>query len=249
MHLAMRYGWHLSGRMAAIPLIGVLILGGIQLLFGSVKEALARELGTDLLAGISIIVSLWMGEYLAGSVIVLMLSGGHALEHWASHRASAVLDALAKRMPQIAHRLREETVSDIRLEDVAVGDLLVIFPQEICPVDGVVMVGQGRMDESYLTGEPFEMAKTPGSKVFSGAINKDFALTIRAEKLAVDSRYAKIMKVLLKAEQDRPRIRRLADQLGAWYTPLALGLAAIAWMASGEKLRFLSVLVVATPCP
>ncbi len=248
-HLAMRYGWEISEHNSAIPLLVVLILGGIPLLIRIVRQALARDLGTDLLAGVSIVASLWMGEYLAGSVIVLMFSGGHALEQWASRRASAVLDALAKRMPQIAHRLRDGTVSDTHLADVAVGDLLVVFPQEICPVDGVVTEGHGRMDESYLTGEPFEMAKTPGTQVFSGAINKDTALTIRAEKLAVDSRYAKIMQVMRAAEQDHPRLRRLADQFGAWYAPLALALAGLTWVASGEERRFLAVLVVATPCP
>ncbi len=140
-------------------------------------------------------------------------------------------------------------MADARLEDLAIGDILVIYPQEICPVDGVVIDGRGLMDESYLTGEPFDMAKTPGSSVFSGAINKDTALTIRAEKLAVDSRYAKIMQVMRMAEQDHPRLRRLADRFGAWYAPLSLGLAGLTWWATGEKLRFLAVLVVATPCP
>jgi len=105
------------------------------------------------------------------------------------------------------------------------------------------------MNEAYLTGEPFEIAKTPGSEVLSGALNGDAALHIRAEKLAVDSRYARIMEVMEDAEQRRPRIRRLGDVLGAWYTPFALLLAAISWAASGESHRFLAVLVVATPCP
>jgi heavy metal translocating P-type ATPase len=105
------------------------------------------------------------------------------------------------------------------------------------------------MDESYLTGEPYMMAKTPGSEVLSGAINGTQALTIRATQRAVDSRYAKIMQVMQTAEQRRPRIRRLGDQLGAVYTPLAVGLAAVAWFMSGEPIRFLAVLVTATPCP
>ena len=96
-----------------------------------------------------------------------------------------------------------------------------ILPHEICPVDGIVVEGRGIMDESYLTGEPFMIAKTPGSLVLSGAINKDVSLTIRASRLAVDSRYAKIMQVMRAAEENRPRIRRLGDQLGAFYTPLA----------------------------
>ncbi len=205
--------------------------------------------GTDPLAIITIIVSLWMGQYLAAAVIVFMFATGRALEHWASDRASAALDALARRMPPIAHRAEKGSVVDVRLLDVVIGDLLIVYPHELCPVDGVVVEGQGRMDESYLTGEPFQIAKAPGTTVFSGAINGDSALTIRAGKLALDSRYAKIMQVMKAAEEDRPPLRRLADRLGAWYAPLALGLAGLAWGLSGEPLRFLSVLVVATPCP
>ena len=105
------------------------------------------------------------------------------------------------------------------------------------------------MDESYLTGEPYMMSKTPGSTVLSGAINGESALTIRADKLAVDSRYAKIMQVMQASQQHRPRIRRLGDQLGAFYTPVAVAIGIAAWLASGDAVRFLAVMVVATPCP
>jgi heavy metal translocating P-type ATPase len=105
------------------------------------------------------------------------------------------------------------------------------------------------MDESFLTGEPFMMPKAPGSNVFSGSINGDRALTLRVVREAVDSRYARIMHVMRESEQQRPQLRRLGDQLGAWYTPLAVGIAVAAWLSSGEAVRFLAVLVVATPCP
>ncbi len=137
---------------------------------------------------------------------------------------------------------------------MAIGDRLVVFPHEICPVDGTVIYGHGIMDESYLTGEPYRMSKTPGSPVLSGAINGETALTIRADRLAEDSRYAKIMQVMRESEQHRPRLRRLGDQLGAWYTPLAVLIALAAWAGwaqspSGGAVYFLAVLVVATPCP
>jgi heavy metal translocating P-type ATPase len=105
------------------------------------------------------------------------------------------------------------------------------------------------MDESYLTGEPYVMSKAPGAAVLSGAVNGEAALTIRADRQAVDSRYAKIMQVMRESEQRRPRLRRLGDQLGAVYTPVAVLLAIVAWVWSGDPIRFLSVLVVATPCP
>jgi heavy metal translocating P-type ATPase len=232
-----------------LPLLVVLLVGGIPLLVPLVRKLFALEFGSDHLAGISIVSSAILGEYLVGSIVILMLSGGTALEQIAKRRASSVLDALARRMPQTAHRKTEKGLSDVRLEDVAIGEMLVVLPHEICPVDGIVAEGQGKMNEAYLTGEPFEIEKTPGSDVLSGAVNGDTALQIRAGKLAVDSRYARIMKVMQEAEEHRPQIRRLGDKLGAWYTPIALLLAGAAWAVSGESHRFLGVLVVATPCP
>ncbi|HEV2315941.1 MAG TPA: heavy metal translocating P-type ATPase [Candidatus Acidoferrales bacterium] len=249
LHLIFRYALGTTRTIYLAPLIAALIFGGIPLVFTLTKKVFAREFGADLLAGISIVTAVLLGEYLVGAIVVLMLSGGTALEEFASRRASSVLDALAKRIPQTAHRKTGSNFSDVPLDAVAVGDVLVVFPHEICPVDGAVIEGHGKMDEAYLTGEPFEISKTPGSLVLSGAINGDSALTIRAEKLAVDSRYATIMRVMQETEQKRPRLRRLGDKLGAWYTPIALLLAIGTWAATQESRRFLAVLVVATPCP
>jgi heavy metal translocating P-type ATPase len=245
----LRFGLHESEHAYRLPLIGVLVIGGIPLVYDLLIKVFHREFGSDILAGISIVTSVVLDEYLAGSLVVLMLSGGAALEAYAVRSASSVLSALAKRMPSLAHRQHDSAVTDVALEQVAVGDALLVFPHEICPVDGVVIAGHGDMDESYLTGEPYQMSKTPGSPVLSGAINGRSALTIRAVKRAVDSRYAKIMQVMRASEQRRPRLRRLGDQLGAYYTPLAAGLALAAWAISGQADRFLAVLVVATPCP
>ena len=248
-HLALRYLFGAPASAWLAPLFLVLVLGGVPLIATLSRKLFAGQFGSDLLAGISIVVAVLLGEYLVGTIVVLMLSGGAALEAMATRRASSVLDALAKRMPQNAHRKSDAGLSDVALDEIAVGDRLAVFPHEICPVDGVVIEGYGVMDEAYLTGEPFEIPKALGSQVLSGAINGDTALTIEAEKLPVDSRYARIMKVMKEAELHRPRLRRLADRLGAWYTPAALVLAAVAWMASGNSHRFLAVLVVATPCP
>ena len=160
-----------------------------------------------------------------------------------------MLRALARRLPSIAHRKVDSSIVDVALSDIAVGDTLVVYPHDICPVDGAVIEGHGVMDESYLTGEPFQMTKTSGSTVISGAINGESALTIRTTKRAADSRYAKIMEVMRESEEKRPRLRRLGDRLGAIYTPVALALAILAWAISGDAIRFLAVLVIATPCP
>ena len=247
-HLVMRFS--LGGTpYEPWPLWVVLSLGGVPLLWDLLRKALRAEFGSDLLAGIAIATSALLGEYLAGAVVVLMLSGGEALEFYAVGKASSVLAALAKRMPSRAHRKVTGGVEDVAVEKIQVGELLVIFPHEIAPVDGIVVDGRGRMDESYLTGEPYESAKVPGSEVLSGAINGESSLVIRASKLAEDSRYAKIMRVMKDSEQHRPRMRRLGDQLGAYYTPIGVAIAALAWALSGEPRRFLAVLVIATPCP
>ncbi len=248
-HLILKYLIHLPRLAYLVPLFVALAVGGIPILVTLGKKLWVREFGSDLLAGISILASVLMGQYLVGAIIVLMLSGGAALEQFATRRASSVLDALAKRMPQIAHRKRGTSVEDVNLDQVHIGDELIVLPHEICPVDGLVLEGHGVMDESYLTGEPFEISKTPGSRVLSGAVNGDMALTIEAEKLAVDSRYAKIMQVMEQTQEKRPQLRRIGDQLGAWYTPLAVGLAGLTWLVTGDSMRFLAVVVIATPCP
>jgi heavy metal translocating P-type ATPase len=247
---------HLVLRFAVVlpvqpdwPLWAVLGIGGLPLLWDLLRKALRAEFGSDLLAGIAIVTSAFLGEYLAGAVVVLMLSGGEALESYAVGKASSVLAALANRMPSRAHRKIEGGVEDLAVDQIQIGERLVIFPHEIAPVDGVVIDGRGRMDESYLTGEPYESAKVPGSEVLSGAINGNTSLVIRASKLAQDSRYAKIMRVMRDSEQHRPRMRRLGDQLGAIYTPIGVAIATLAWILSGEPKRFLAVLVIATPCP
>jgi heavy metal translocating P-type ATPase len=248
-HLVLRFGLRATPGTYQIPLLATLVLGGLPLLYDLLRKLLKREFGSDLLGGISIIASVLLGEYLAGSIIVLMLSGGEALESYALRSASSVLAALAKRMPSVAHRKSGTEIVDIALADIAVGDTLVIYPHDICPVDGIVVEGHGVMDESYLTGEPFQITKTSGSNVISGAINGESALTIHALQLAADSRYAKIMEVMRESESKRPQLRRLGDRLGAIYTPVALTVAILAWAISGEALRFLAVLVIATPCP
>ena len=248
-HLLLRFALRARAAAYDIPLLVTLTIGGIPLVYELLKKLLRREFGSDLLGGISIVTSVIMGEYLAGSIIVLMLAGGEALESYALRSASSVLAALAKRMPSIAHRKTNSKIVDVALHEVAVGDTLAVYPHDICPVDGVVIEGHGMMDESYLTGEPFKITKTSGSTVISGAINGEWALTIRTTKRAADSRYAKIMEVMRESEQTRPQLRRLGDQLGAIYTPIAVLVALLAWVISGEAVRFLAVLVIATPCP
>ncbi|MFD5868673.1 heavy metal translocating P-type ATPase [Corynebacterium sp. NPDC060344] len=252
-HLVLAWAAGLDGWAADWPLVAMVVVGGIPLTIDVIKGAIAARGGADMLAAVSIISAVLLGEWLVAAIIVLMLSGGEALEEAASKRASATLDALAKRSPSVAHRLRGATIADgvddIHADDAAVGDLLLVLPHELCPVDGEVVDGDGAMDESYLTGEPYVVRKSKGSAVISGAVNGESALTVRADKAAGDSRYAKIVGVLREAEHNRPPMRRMADRLGGWYTLVALVLGVLGWAISGDPTRFLAVVVIATPCP
>ncbi len=215
-----------------------------------VRRAWAGDFGSDLLAGMAILVAVVLGQYLVGAIVVLMLSGGNALEQYATRQASGVLRALAQRRPTLAHRHRADGPPEtIPVAEVRVGDRLVVLPHEICPVDGEVVGRGGRMNEAYLTGEPFEMSKTVGSLVISGAVNGDAVLEVRATRATRESRFEQMVRVIEQSEADRPRLRRLADRLGAWYTVLALAVGAAAWVAAGTPERLLAVLVIATPCP
>lgn len=232
-----------------VPLLVLLAFAGVPLLIQIMLKLYKSGIGADFLGAIELIASTVLEQYLAAALIVLMLAGGQALERYAMRRASAVLRALADRMPSVAHRKNDDRIEEISLVDIAIGDNIVVFPHETAPVDGEVVEGHGSMDESYLTGEPYEVSKTIGAGVLAGAINGEAVLVIRAEKTAQHSRYAQIMAVMQEAEQKRPSMRRIADVLGGWFSALALVVAGVVWYATGNSLTALAVIVVATPCP
>ena len=249
LHLILRYPLHQPARISSTPLWLAIAIGGLPLLYDLLIQLTKRQFGADFLAGLSIVTAVLLQQPLVAAIIVLMLSGGQVLEEFATRRASSVLDTLARRMPSTAHRIGANGTSDIAIGNIRIGDHLIVLPHEICPVDGTVKSGSGTMDESFLTGEPFRIRKTSGSQVLSGALNEDSALTIIADKLAVDSRYERIMQVMRRAEESPPAIRRISDRLGALYTPAAVLVALAGWLFSGQPERFLAVLVIATPCP
>lgn len=232
-----------------LPLIIAIIAGGIPAVLQIVMKLIKGDLGADSLAALAIITAVILNQYLAAVIVILMVASGQALEAYAMRKASSVLHALSERMPAVVHVKINDTINDIPLIDVKIGDEVVIYPHETCPVDGIVTAGQGSMDESYLTGEPYLISKAPGTQVLSGAINGESLLTCKAQKLPSDSRYASIVAVLQEAEQKRPTIRRLGDQIGSIFAPISLILAIGAWYYSGDAVRFLAVLVIATPCP
>lgn len=238
-----------SPAYANIPLFLLVTLCGIPLLAQIIFKLFNGNFGADLLAALALISGVILHEYLASAIIILMLSSGQSLERYAMKKASSVLLALAERMPSIAHRKINNHIEDIPLDNIRLHDEIAIYPHETCPIDGIVIEGHGSMDESYLTGEPYQISKAPGAFVLSGAINGESVLVIKTTRLVSDSRYTSIVKVLEEAEQKRPSIRRLGDQIGMLFGPIAFIFSIAAWYFTGDAIRFLAVLVIATPCP
>ncbi|HET7302835.1 MAG TPA: heavy metal translocating P-type ATPase [Candidatus Saccharimonadales bacterium] len=221
----------------------------IPLLRGMWEDLQSGTYGVDILAATAIITSIVMHEYWAAIVIVLMLSGGESLEDYADKRASRELDALLDRAPQKAHVLRGRKVVDVRVKEVTVGDKILIKPGEIVPVDAEIIEGAASFDESSLTGESLPRSLSVGDSLLSGSVNLDGAITARAIHSAADSQYEQIIKLVQAASNAQTPFVRLADRYSVPFTAISFAIAGLAWWLSGDSLRFLQVLVVATPCP
>ncbi len=215
-----------------------------------VRGLLARQFGLDILAVTAIVATVVVGEYWASLVIVLMLTGGEALEVAAAGRAQRELRALLDRVPQQAHRVESTgEVVDVPVDEVRIGDRLLVRPAEIVPVDGELASGRASFDESSLTGESLPVDKAAGDAVYSGAINGSGAVELIATALAEDSQYQRIVSLVRDAAGSKAPLVRLADRYALPFTAVSLGIAGLAWALSGDPVRFAEVLVVATPCP
>lgn len=237
-------------RWLATSYVAVFI---VWTLVGMVRDVLRGHVGLDILAVVAMIATLAVGEYLAALIVVLMLSGGEALEAFAGRRARRDLAALLDRSPRIAHVVRStgaaEDTRDVAVDEVAIGDVLLVRPSEIVPVDGVLLTASGTFDESSLTGESLPVSRVAGEDVMSGAINGTRAVRIRATRRSADSQYQQIVALVQGAQESRAPVVRLADRFAIPFTAVALVLAGTGWALSGDPTRFAEVLVLATPCP
>ena len=249
--LLISLGLWLVGRadLAEWVLFGVVLLGGVPLLWETLKQFLHKEFSVDFIAILAIIGSLFLHEYLAGAFVVLMLSGGEALEAYALRRAQSSLAALAERAPRTAHMWQGEQLIDVPTEVLDVGTLVVVKPGELIPVDGIVKQGNSSVSEADLTGEPVPVLKRTGMEVLSGSVNLDGVLEICASKRSSESKYAQIIRLVEEAQKHKAPIHRLADRYSVGFTAVTLALAAVAWFLTGHSVNALAVLVVATPCP
>lgn len=244
-------GLDLAGHDRWAHWLLIIVISGelVPLLWGMIRDIRDGTYGVDILAATAIIVALVMQEYWAAMVIVLMLTGGESLEDYAEHRARQELDALLSKAPQKARILRGRKEVEVKASEVRPGDKIVVRPGEVVPVDAVILEGSASFDESNLTGESLPELKRPDDTMLSGSVNIDGAITARALHSAADSQYQQIIKLVRIASQSKAPFVRLADRYAIPFTIVSFGIAGIAWATSGDSLRFLQVLVVATPCP
>jgi heavy metal translocating P-type ATPase len=210
---------------------------------------LARRFAADLVAMLAIITALLLQQPLAGLIVVLMQTGGEALERYAEGRASEAVRELEAAAPQLAHRLVAGEVEEVSAEAVRVGDELLLRPGELLPCDAIVVSGRSHVDASRLTGEPVPVTAQAGVKLLSGSLNLEGPLTLLATAPASESQYSKIVELVRTAQASKSPLQRLADRYAVWFTPLTLIVCAAVYLLSGDALRVLAVLVVATPCP
>jgi heavy metal translocating P-type ATPase len=226
-----------------------LVLGSLPLLYRVLKTIARGKFGVDLIAIVAIFASFWAGQYLAGVVILLMLSGGEALEAYAQARAKRELTHLLNKAPAIAHIKRNDKLADVRVDTVKIGDVLVIKSGEVVPVDGVVINGISNFDEAVITGESLPVEKKPGSMVYSGSVNEDRAIEVRAVKSSTDSKYQIIVRLVKEAQDAHAPVVRLADRYAFAFNIITFAVALLTWILFRDPIRVLAVLVVASPCP
>jgi heavy metal translocating P-type ATPase len=231
------------------PLLVIVLVGSIHILWDLARQLRRGEFGVDFIAALAVLGALLLREYLAGAIIVLMLSGGEALEAFALQRARTSLAALAERAPRRAHVREGQEIRDISADAVVVGMGLVVKPGELIPTDGVITAGAASVSEADLTGEPLPVRKEVGMQVMSGSVNLDGVLDIQAMRRAADSQYAHILQLMQEAQENKAPIHRLADRYSVGFTLITLVIAGLAWLLSRDSVYALAVLVVATPCP
>lgn len=256
----------LTFTLAGLAMAGVLALVGFEVgvdlllvmvavvpLLPLVREMVVklrrRQPGVDVIALLAVVASLALGELLTAAIIGVMLATGQFLEGYAAGRAERELTALIQRAPRTAHAVVGDKVETVDIDEIGRGDRLLVKSGEVIPVDGVVMSGAAVVDESALTGEPLPVERATGDLVSSGTVNAADVFEIRATEAAAASTYAGIIRLVESARESRAPGVRLADRWAGWFVPLALGVSGLAWLASGDPVRGLAVLVVATPCP
>ena len=243
------YFWIPHSKISETIWFATLLIGGAPVIYKTCKGMLQGQFASDIVAMLAIITAILTEQAFAGAVVVLMQSGGEAIEFYGMRRASSSLTALLERAPRIARRKTGDRLEEIDVQQVKVNDLLIVRPGDLIPVDGTIIEGSAEIDESALTGEPLTRSKRVGDRVLSGSIDLNGAISIRADRLSSESQYGKIVALVKKAQEEKAPIQRLADRYAIFFTPMTLLMAAIGFWITREFTTVLAVLVVATPCP
>lgn len=231
-------------------LLGIVaIIEVLPLVWEMLQDLRSGRYGIDVLAATAIVASVALGQYWAGLVVVLMLTGGKSLEDFAEHRAKSELDALLAQAPQTAHVIRKGKTVDVAVSEIHVGDKLLIKAGEVVPADAVIIEGRASFDEASLTGESLPQSKQTGDQLLSGSLNLDGPVTAKATATAADSQYQQIIKLVRSAASSQAPFVRLADRYSLPFTFVAYAIAITVWVMTGQAIRFLEVIIVATPCP
>ena len=226
-----------------------LALTGLPVVIATLRGVVAGRFAADLVATLAIIAALLLREPLPGLIVVLMQTGGEALEAYARGRASNAVRQLEAAAPTMTHQLTPDGVLDLAAEAVIAGDRILVRPGELVPCDSIVLEGRSHVDAAQLTGEPVPILAEPGVKLLSGSRNLEGPLTLRVIAPAGESQYARIVELVRSAQASKAPLQRLADRYAVWFTPITLVVCAMSWLVSGDPVRVLAVLVVATPCP
>ncbi len=246
--LALRAAGLPAARSALVWTVA-LVVGGAPVVWRTVAGMARGNFAADIVASLAIAGAAVLGEPLAGLVVVLMQTGGEALEAYAERRASRAVRDLEAAAPRLAHRWQGPAVEDVAAELVVAGDRLLVRPGELVPCDAVVEEGRSHVDTKAITGEPMPRLAEPGTLLLSGMANQEGPLTVRATAPARESQYAKIVELVRTAQAGKAPLQRLADRYAVWFTPLTLLVCLAAWLGARDARRVLAVLVVATPCP
>ncbi|UIF29138.1 cadmium-translocating P-type ATPase [Levilactobacillus brevis] len=238
-----------QAKWAQILITGLGLLLAIIMFIEMVRTLRSGKFGVDLLAITAVLATLAVGEYWAALIVLLMLTGGDALEDFAASRANSELQELLNNSPQTAHRADGETLTDIAVSLVAVGNRLLVKPGEVMPVDGTLLTGPTTVNEASLTGEARPIEKQVGDAVMSGSVNGEASVYLRADQTAENSQYQNIVRLVKQAEAQPAKFVRMADRYAVPFTLLAYVIAGVAWYFSGDPVRLAEVLVVASPCP
>jgi heavy metal translocating P-type ATPase len=249
--LALGGVWWVVGAHEAANMVwaATTIVGILPLATSVAIDLLHRDTGVDVIALLAMAGALALGEYLAGAVIALMLSTGRSLEAFADARAHRELSSLLERAPRTVHRYAGEVLESIPIGEVRPADVLLVKHGEVVPVDGFLLSEHCVLDESALTGESRPVERSNGEALRSGAVNAGGSLALRATATAEESTYAGIVRLIEEAEKQKAPFVRLADRYALVFVPVTLVIAAGAWVLTGDPIRALAVLVVATPCP